>query len=77
MDHYYSVTANIWRNDYDDAVFVERFYVRAGNAESALNMAFAVLTAVKSPSSWELMVINQTTGRMFERTSTNTETRAY
>lgn len=77
MDHYYSVTANIWRNDYDDAVFVERFYVRADNAESALNMAFAVLTAVKSPSSWELMVVNQTTGRMFERTSTNTETRAY
>lgn len=77
MDHYYSVTANIWRNDYDDAVFVERFYVRADNAESALNMAFAVLTAVKAPSSWELMVINQTTGRMFERTSTNTETRAY
>ena len=77
MDHYYSVTANIWRKDYDDAVFVERFYVRADNAESALNMAFAVLTAVKAPSSWELMVINQTTGRVFERTSTNTETREY
>lgn len=77
MDHYYSVTANIWRNDYDDSVFVERFYVRADNAESALNMAFAVLTAIESPSSWQLMVINQTTGRIFERTSTNTETRAY
>lgn len=77
MDHYYSATANIWRNDYDGAIFVERFYVRADNAESALNKAFAVLSAVMAPPSWELMVINQTTGRIFERTSTNTETRAY